>query len=363
MLYDTTPEKAGARRRDLVTLIGAGLLFVPSPLTVKALTEEWMKQHRRKGLAVTTIDNYRDTLNSCVLPYVGHLQIKDFQPGALERMFNGLQDRGLSDSTIKHVRRVCKLFIKYAVWKKYLRESPLEGLELPKGAEPRETRSLTPAEARTLVETALLDLGDLIFVFALFMGMRPKECLGLPLSNVELVDDAAALVRVTQQAVKLRRAPGHIFTRPKTRKGVREVPFPAWLYRELMRLQCANAARERLLGAGWTDYGLVFPSRTGRPISEGWLRDMFARLLKRSGLPPHFTPYSLRYTYNTLLSEGGVADKARCVLMGHAREDFNRAVYVRTLPQMFEGVAETLERQIFGASRPSFAPGESGPVM
>ena len=269
----------------------------------------------------------------------------------------------LSDSTIKHARTVCKLFIRYAVSMRYLKENPLDGVELPKGAEPQTTRSLLPEEARTLVETALLDLDDLVFVFALFTGLRPKEYLGLPLSNVEQVDDSLALVRITRQAVKVRRGAGHVFTKPKTKKGLREVPIPAWLYRQLMRLKSANEARARVVGDGYEDHGLAFPSRSGGPISESWLRDMFARLLKRSGLPCHYTPRSLRYTYNTLLYVGGVQDKPRCALMGHAREDFNKQVYVKVLPQMFEGVAETLERQIFGAVRTSFAPREGERVM
>lgn len=175
--------------------------------------------------------------------------------------------------------------------------------------------------------------------------------------------DSLALVRVTRQAVKVRRGAGHVFTKPKTKTGVREVPIPVWLYQELMRLKLANEARARVVGAGYEDRGLAFPSRMGGPMSESWLRDMFARLLKRAGLPLHYTPRSLRYTYNTLLYIGGVQDKPRCALMGHAREDFNKKVCVKVLPQMFVGVAETLERQIFGAVRTSFAPREGERLM
>lgn len=362
MLYHSTPEKARDRLKELVTLINAGALFTPAPITVKTLSEEWMIQQKRKRLAVTTLNNYQDTLKSCVLPYVGHLQLRDFQPKALEAMFNALQDRELSDATIKHARAVCKLLIKYAIWKKYMRENPLAGLELPKGVETRETRSLTPEEARRLVETALLDLDDLIFVFALYTGLRVKECLGLPLSNVEPVSDSHALVRVTQQAVKLRHGP-HVFTKPKTKKGVREVPIPLWLYRELLRLRAANEARASATPDTWQEMGLAFPSRTGKPIGEGWQREMFARLLRRAGLPAHFTPHSLRHTYNSFLYAGGVAGKARTVLMGHARETFNVETYVHALPQMFEGVSETLERQIFGDACTTLAPGGRERVM
>lgn len=269
MLYNSTPQKAAKRRDKLMAQIDAGLFFSPAPLTVKALSEEWMAQQKRKSLAITTVFNYQDTLNFYVLPHVGHLQLKDLQPKALERMFNALQDRALADATIRHARAICKLIIRYAIWKKYLKENPLEGLELPKGAEARDTKSLTPEEARTLVETALLDLDDLIFVFALFTGMRPKEYLGLPLSNVELLEEGYALVRVTQQAVRLRRGGDYVFPKPKTAKGIREIPIPAWLYREVMRLKSANEARAPPAPITRTSGWPSLPGRASRLAKTG----------------------------------------------------------------------------------------------
>jgi integrase len=362
ILHNSTPLKAAKRRDALMAQIDAGVFFVPAPITVRALSEEWMTQQRRKDLAVTTVTAYQDWLNSYVLPHVGNLQLRDLQPKSLEALFNRLQDRGLAHSTIRGARAVCKGFLKYAVRMRYLRENPLDGVETPKGAEPREGKSMTREEAAALAETALLDLDDLVFVFALFTGLRPKEYLGLHESNVELVSDGAAVVRVRRQAVRLRGG-GYVFPEPKTKKGVRDVPFPVWLHRELTRLRAANAARARALGAAWEDHGLVFPSPTGRPLGEERLRRSFARLLKRAGLSEQYTPYSLRHTFNTLLASAGVHDKARCALMGHAREDFNRRVYVHALPEMFEGVVETLERRILGDARTSFAPGGGGRLM
>ncbi len=98
-------------------------------------------------------------------------------------------------------------------------------------------------------------------------------------------------------------------------------------------------------------------------MADGWLREMSTRLLKRAGLPCHFTPHSLRHTYNSFLNAGGVAGKARCLLMGHSLESFNVQTSVHALPQMFEGVSETLERQIFGDACTTLAPRERERVM
>lgn len=361
-MFYGSPRQARKKCDELAVKAGAGLLFQAAPMTFGELASEWLEQKKRKKLAANTIYNYQDTLNSYLLPSLGSLTLKDLTPRAMLNCFNDLQDKGLADATIRHARAVLKLIIKYARPLRYIDDNPLEGLELPEGADPRETASLTPGEARKLVETAMLDLDDLVFVFALFTGLRPAEYLGLAESSVE-ERDTCAVAHITRQALKLRREEGHAFPKPKTKQGVREVPIPLWLYRELRRLKALNEALARAAGPKWQEHGLVFPSRTGRPMSDSWLREKFARLLKRAGLPPRYTPYSLRYTYNTLLYVGGVQDKPRSVLMGHKREEFNKEVYVKPLPEMFEGVSETLEKLIFGGTFTTHGESEAERVM
>jgi integrase len=217
---------------------------------------------------------------------------------------------------------------------------------------------MTPEEARTFVEAALLDPDDLVLVFALLTGLRPEEYLGLPRKHLELVTQGATergLVRVRQVAVKVRGG-GWLFPTPKTKKGVRDVPFPAWLYRELQRFGALVDSRRLAFGPGWADYGLAFPSRTGAPrtadvLAQGRLRP----LLKRAGLPTHFTLYSLRYTFATLQYIAGERDRVISDLMGHTRTDFTKEVYTKVLPVMREQASDSLERLLFGDVRTTLA--------
>lgn len=64
--------------------------------------------------------------------------------------------------------------------------------------------------------------------------------------------------------------------------------------------------------------GQPSPSQSGNPLNTNRLRHLFARLLKRAGLPGHHTPYSLRHTYNALLYVSGAQGQPPCALMGHA---------------------------------------------
>lgn len=353
-LYDTTERKAEKRRDELLAQIEAGLFFRPAPLTVSALVDEWLEQKRREGKRPASLYTYRDAAGAYLRPHVGHLQLGDVTPLAVRALYNTLQDRGLSDSTIKYARSLLGMIMREAVRWGYLRENPARDIPAPKGAAGRAVHCLDVDQARALVEAAVLDPDDLIFAFALLRGLRPEEYLGLPRRHVELVSDGGAergLVRVRQVAIRLRGG-GWVFPPPKTRKGVRDVPFPAHVFGEMERLRRLVDSRRRAAGDEWEDFDLVFPSRRGTPQSAEWLLESRLRpLLKRAGLPRHFTLYSLRYTYATLQLLAGERDKVVSDLMGHERVNFTKDVYTKVLPVMRERASDRLESLLFGGVR------------
>lgn len=51
----------------------------------------------------------------------------------------------------------------------------------------------------------------------------------------------------------------------------------------------------------------------------------------------------------------GERDRVISDLMGHARTDFTKEVYVKALPVMREQASDSLEKLLFGAVRATFA--------
>jgi integrase len=367
--YETfhgTELKAQKRKDELLAQVEAGLFFRPAPLTVGDLLDEWLEQKRRDGKRHTTLYTYRDAAKALVRPHVGHLRLKELTSLSVRNMLNALQDRGLSTSTIAYGRRVLKLALNDAISWGYLKENPAEHVRPPNGAEGRTAYCMNPGEARAFIEAALQEPDDLIFAFALLTGLRPEEYRGLPRRHLALVTENGVergLVSVRQVAERIRGV-GWNFPPPKTKKGIRDVPFPAWLYRELERYGAVVEARRLATGEGWTDYGLAFPASTGSPLSGDHLRSRrLKRLLKRAELPEHFTLYSLRYTFATLQYLAGERDRVISDLMGHTRTDFTKEVYTKVLPLMREQASDSLERLLFGGVRTRLAQSTNEHVM
>ena len=86
-------------------------------------------------------------------------------------------------------------------------------------------------------------------------------------------------------------------------------------------------------------------------------------MLKRAGLAPHFTLYSLRYTYATLQFMAGERDKVISDLTGHTKVDFTKDVYTKVLPVMRETASDSLDRLLSGESRTTLAQSVSEQVM
>jgi integrase len=132
-IHDTTERRAERRRLDLREQLEAGLMFRPAPMTVSALFDEWLAQKEREGVRPATLYTYRDGVNAYLRPYLSHLRLGEVTPRAARDLYNRLQDRGLSDATIKFARRLLNVVLRDAVRWGYLKDNPARDIPTPRG--------------------------------------------------------------------------------------------------------------------------------------------------------------------------------------------------------------------------------------
>ena len=146
---------------------------------------------------------------------------------------------------------------------------------------PKEIRALSAEETRTMLETAVGDRLETLYVLAVHTGMRQGELLALRWQDVDMENAVVSVRRsLTRSGGKV------VFGEPKTKKSRRSIRLTPQAV-EALRSHLERQLRGiEILGDRYQDQGLVFTTDTGAPINPSNLRQRsFAPLLKRAGLP------------------------------------------------------------------------------
>ncbi len=162
-------------------------------------------------------------------------------------------------------------------------------------------------------------------------GCRPGEALALRWSDVNFA----------RREILIERALSAGRIGPTKTGRSRRVDMSRELLSVLNRL-CeqgeAHARRNRLKAlSDW-----VFLNRKGALINEDWPRRVFAKVLRRAGLPWH-TPYDLRHTFATLHLAKGHPITYVSAQLGHSDPSTTLRWYAHWLPTSDKRFADALD--------------------
>lgn len=181
----------------------------------------------------------------------------------------------------------------------------------------------------------------LLYHLLLALGLRRGEGLGL---NWEDVDWEAGTLQVRRQVQQIN-SKVVVSDYIKTDAGRRTLPIPHTLLARL-RAHWQNQQEERaLMGGGWNERDLVFPTETGSPVSPSNILRHFRLLLTCAGLE-HVRLHDLRHTCATLLGER-TSDRVIAAILGHTPGTVTARYAKVTQPQMREAL-EALYLELTG---------------
>lgn len=159
------------------------------------------------------------------------------------------------------------------------------------------------------------------FMLLLVYGLRLGEVLGLRWHDV---DEHDGEVRVRQQVQRVR---GQLRLYPvKTAAGRRDLPLMPVICEMLTLRSAAQIADCMELGRAWDDTGLVFTTRTGRPIEPRNLVRSVRRICDHNHLRL-IKVHHLRHTTATLLKNLGVPARDAQLILGHSRLAVTLEIY------------------------------------
>ena len=299
-------------------------------VTVEQLVTAYI-EHRLPRVKGRTVDNYRYVLSRYLAPLAG-LKAQMVTPSRLRAFYSELHARGIGDSVRRQAHNLLHAAYRLGSAEGVVTINPASVMRpVYSGAGALKVKAFTPAQAGAFYSAARADRWGGPFAFALALGFRPGEVLGIRWEDVTLTGEGDNLTA----RVEIRRtrslSGGRVYEdTPKTERGARAVTAEGDAARLLLqeRAQQAREAEARLVhnGRPYEVTGYVFTTRAGTPYRPDNLRRTMRRLCKAADLP-QLPPHSLRHTYVSSLAAAGVPIEVLSAQIGHARASITQDIY------------------------------------
>jgi integrase len=315
----TSKARVSKRLRELRAEVDAGIDAIDQP-TIGDLTERWLvRVATRKSLA--TLDMYQRLARTHLTPLAA---VKADQL-TVRHVEDWLDARShLSRSTLTKLRSLLGQVLDYGRRHRVVAMNVARDAELPpEAAQSRHPRALNREQAALLLSAAEGHRLKAWLHVMLGTGARPGEIASLAWFDVDL---EAATVRIVAT---------------KTGGRVRVLRVAPSVVDALHAHRLRQTEERLLMGDLWPSEhdALVLRSESGTPL-DGANARRFVRTVAAAAGIGHLTPYELRHTHASILSDAEVHVEALADRMGHKDSRTTLTYYRHQLTPVIEVGAE-----------------------
>lgn len=303
----------------------------------------YLKCYAKVSLKKRTLRDYEGRLKR-LLPAIGHIELIDFNSLMLSQFFQSLLEKGtkvnnpnegLSPKSIRNYAAMLSSIFKMAVQWGYIKQSPMQGVILPKSEKP-EVKSLSPDDVHNLIlllEEQAPTKYKIFIELVLITGMRRGEAIGLTWDNIDFKNGLISI----NSTVQYNSVDGIYIDTTKTKNSVRCIKISDWMLRKLI-IYKAEQSRQ-------TKSKFLFTQQDGKVMHPNTPYTWFTRFQKRNGLP-HISIHSLRHTTATLLILNNINTKLVSGRLGHSNTKTTEDIYASYIKEADALVSNTLDKII-----------------
>jgi integrase len=308
-------------------------------LTVQEFLDGWL-WHVARTRRPTTAASYAGMVRRYVIPVIGPTALNDLRREHVDAVLSAARER-LNPNTTRLLRAVLGIALHRAERWEIKGARNVVRLTDPPRVEPRELHFLRASEARRFLTVALGDRLAIVYVLALFCGLRRGEVLALRWRDVDL-DKRELHVRNT-----LHEELGGTFRmgEAKSLSARRSISISVSVAAALQdhRVRQSEEPKEGRVVDGSLAWDLVVTSKGGRPLCKSTLRGNYRRLLAEAELPA-LRIHDLRHSCAALLLGEGVAAQTVASFLGHSEVKTTLDIYGHVARSQTREAALTLDR-------------------
>lgn len=338
--FETKKAAAEAMAKDLATLEPDSAS--KGTMSVAEYLESWLILSVQDRTAPRTLETYRHTVESFIVPYIGSIKLNNLSAAHIEAMYKKLGER-IQPSSVHRAHRVLRTALNRAVKKGILNSSPMVRVE-PPSAKTKHRDILDLVSVGRMVEYLRIHhpVSYVGVKIALATGLRRGELCGLKWSDF---DQERRILRVVRS--RQRRNGVDIVGAPKTSGSVRPVPIGAdtadLLLSWLGKQQLHAAERQEV----WSDDVYILRRLDAMVIDPMTLSRDFRKALKALDLPD-MSFHDLRHLHATLLLESGVPMKVVSERLGHSSIILTANTYSHVTETMQADAVAKIENALKG---------------
>lgn len=314
-VYARTKDECAKKLRDALTKADTGLVSISNTMTVEAYYQFWRSSIAPNYLKPTTLQLYDQLYKSTIIPFMGKKRLSSLNPTDVQKMVSHILRSGGSVRKTIICRNALSTALERARKQRLIIVNPARGIELPR-YKPTEKDIWTLEQVKTFLDCAQKTSSYYAqYKLLSFLALRRGEVLGIRAEDVIIGDGSNGdwgVLQIRQQVVEVNHVP--TIQTPKTESSVRDLP----LIKEIAELLAPLVEQ--------TVSGLLFHTKSGKPLSPNNFNRDFRKVVKRANLPK-ITLHALRHCGCTFLRDAGVDPKTAQVIMGHADPSITLRIY------------------------------------
>jgi integrase len=340
-----TKAEALAKLKVLQRTTDDGLPPPDDRMTVSQLIDRWKSDVLHHQVAQTAADNYAAIAEHHIIPTLGRKRVSRLTPADVDRLMSEKIKSGLSVSTVRRVRAVLAQALRQAeVWGIVNRN--VAAMTRGPKATRQEGRTLTPKQAKQLLDSLRGSRHEALFATMLSLGLRRGEALGLKWDDVDLKKGVLVVRRQLRRETRTAGADGEpiselVLVDVKTARSRRSINLPKPLVSLLKAHQRRQKQDTAIAGELWQDSGHMFTTVLGGPLDPRNVYRDFQAATQAAGLGK-WHPHELRHSAASLMLAQGVPIDVVAQVLGHSSIRMTADVYGHILEPQRQAAAKAM---------------------